>query len=86
VNPSDRFQSKLRKADVTKMGEAGANNGLSAVTAAAPIHSLYIGASAPPRHELKDIAGIATTFGPNTLESFRVWTDENPVGEIPGRA
>jgi len=29
-----------------------------------------------------DVA-IATTFGPNTLESFRVWTDEIPDGEIP---
>jgi transglutaminase-like putative cysteine protease len=28
-----------------------------------------------------DVA-IATTFGPNTLESFRVWTDEIPDGEI----
>ena len=27
-----------------------------------------------------DVA-IATTFGPNTLESFRVWTDEIPDGE-----
>jgi transglutaminase-like putative cysteine protease len=26
-----------------------------------------------------DVA-IATTFGPNTLESFRVWTDETPEG------
>jgi hypothetical protein len=25
---------------------------------------------------------IATTFGPNTLESFTVWTDEVP-SEIP---
>ena len=30
-----------------------------------------------------DVA-IATTFGPNTLESFRVWTDEIPAGETPG--
>jgi transglutaminase-like putative cysteine protease len=30
-----------------------------------------------------DVA-IATTFGPNTLESFRVWTDEVPTGQIPG--
>jgi len=29
-----------------------------------------------------DVA-IATTFGPNTLESFRVWTDELPDGEVP---
>jgi transglutaminase-like putative cysteine protease len=28
-----------------------------------------------------DVA-IATTFGPNTLESFRVWTDEIPDGEV----
>jgi len=28
-----------------------------------------------------DVA-IATTFGPNTLERFTVWTDENPVSEI----
>jgi transglutaminase-like putative cysteine protease len=28
-----------------------------------------------------DVA-IATTFGPYTLESFRVWTDEIPAGEI----
>jgi transglutaminase-like putative cysteine protease len=27
-----------------------------------------------------DVA-IATTFGPNTLERFTVWTDENPVSE-----
>ena len=32
-----------------------------------------------------DVA-IATTFGPNTLESFRVWTDEIPAGEISGAA
>lgn len=30
-----------------------------------------------------DVA-ITTTFGPNTLESFRVWTDEIRVGEIAG--
>jgi hypothetical protein len=30
--------------------------------------------------DASDVA-IATTFGPNTLESFRVWTDE-----IPGTA
>ena len=30
-----------------------------------------------------DVA-IATTFGPNTLESFTVWTDENPVGQSYG--
>ena len=29
-----------------------------------------------------DVA-IATTFGPNQLESFRVWTDELPDGEVP---
>ncbi len=28
-----------------------------------------------------DVA-IATTFGPNTLESFRVWTDEIPSGSM----
>jgi transglutaminase-like putative cysteine protease len=28
-----------------------------------------------------DVA-IATTFGPNTLESFRVWTDEIPDGAV----
>jgi hypothetical protein len=28
-----------------------------------------------------DVA-IATTFGPSTLESFRIWTDEIPDGEI----
>jgi transglutaminase-like putative cysteine protease len=28
-----------------------------------------------------DVA-IATTFGPNTLERFTVWTDQNPVSEI----
>ena len=33
----------------------------------------------------RDVA-IATTFGPNTLESFRVWTDEIPDGEISGTA
>ena len=32
-----------------------------------------------------DVA-IATTFGPNTLESFRVWTDVISYGEIPGTA
>jgi transglutaminase-like putative cysteine protease len=31
--------------------------------------------------DASDVA-IATTFGPNTLESFRVWTDEIPDGEI----
>jgi transglutaminase-like putative cysteine protease len=30
-----------------------------------------------------DVA-IATTFGPNTLERFTVWTDENPTGESYG--
>jgi transglutaminase-like putative cysteine protease len=30
-----------------------------------------------------DVA-IATTFGPHTLESFRVWTDEIPEGELRG--
>jgi transglutaminase-like putative cysteine protease len=29
-----------------------------------------------------DVA-IATTFGPNELESFRVWTDDLPDGEVP---
>jgi transglutaminase-like putative cysteine protease len=33
--------------------------------------------------DASDVA-IATTFGPNTLESFRVWTDEIPGGGIPG--
>ncbi len=32
-----------------------------------------------------DVA-IATTFGPNTLESFRVWTDEVPQDQIVGTA
>jgi transglutaminase-like putative cysteine protease len=32
-----------------------------------------------------DVA-IATTFGPNTLENFRVWTDEIKGSEIPGTA
>jgi transglutaminase-like putative cysteine protease len=32
--------------------------------------------------DASDVA-IATTFGPNTLESFRVWTDEILDGEIP---
>ena len=32
-----------------------------------------------------DVA-IATTFGYNWLESFRVWTDEIPVGEVAGTA
>jgi transglutaminase-like putative cysteine protease len=32
-----------------------------------------------------DVA-IATTFGPNTLESFRVWTDEIPEGAMAGTA
>ena len=30
-----------------------------------------------------DVA-IATTFGPNTLESFKVWTDEIPASEVSG--
>jgi len=30
-----------------------------------------------------DVA-IATTFGPNVLESFTVWTDENPAGQFYG--
>jgi len=30
-----------------------------------------------------DVA-IATTFGPNTLEKFTVWTDEIPVGQSAG--
>jgi transglutaminase-like putative cysteine protease len=33
--------------------------------------------------DASDVA-ITTTFGPNTLESFRVWTDEIPDGEVPG--
>jgi transglutaminase-like putative cysteine protease len=32
--------------------------------------------------DASDVA-IATTFGPNILESFRVWTDELPNGEMP---
>ena len=32
-----------------------------------------------------DVA-IATTFGPNVLESFKVWTDEIPSSESPGMA
>jgi transglutaminase-like putative cysteine protease len=32
--------------------------------------------------DASDVA-IATTFGPNTLESFRVWTDEIPGGQMP---
>jgi transglutaminase-like putative cysteine protease len=32
-----------------------------------------------------DVA-IATTFGPNTLESFRVWTDEIPSGQMLAKA
>jgi transglutaminase-like putative cysteine protease len=35
--------------------------------------------------DASDVA-IATTFGPNTLESFKVWTDEIPEGELPGTA
>jgi hypothetical protein len=35
--------------------------------------------------DASDVA-IATAFGSNTLESFRVWTDEIPGGEIPGTA
>lgn len=35
--------------------------------------------------DASDVA-IATTFGPNTLESFRVWTDEVPDGWLPGMA
>jgi transglutaminase-like putative cysteine protease len=30
-----------------------------------------------------DVA-IATTFGPNTLDNFKVWADEIPDGKIPG--
>ncbi len=33
--------------------------------------------------DASDVA-IATTFGPNTLESFRVWTDEIPEGASAG--
>ena len=32
-----------------------------------------------------DVA-IATTFGPHTLESFKVWTDEVPAAEMRGTA
>jgi transglutaminase-like putative cysteine protease len=35
--------------------------------------------------DASDVA-IATTFGPNTLESFKVWTDEIPGGAILGPA
>ena len=30
----------------------------------------------------RDVA-IATTFGPNTLESFKVWTDEAAARSAP---
>jgi len=33
--------------------------------------------------DASDVA-IATTFGPNTLEVFRVWTDENSGGDVAG--
>jgi len=33
--------------------------------------------------DASDVA-IATTFGPNTLEYFKVWTDEIPVGHSAG--
>jgi transglutaminase-like putative cysteine protease len=33
--------------------------------------------------DASDVA-ITTTFGPNTLESFRVWTDEIPGGQMLG--
>jgi transglutaminase-like putative cysteine protease len=33
--------------------------------------------------DASDVA-IATTFGPNTLASFRVWTDEIPVNAVAG--
>jgi transglutaminase-like putative cysteine protease len=35
--------------------------------------------------DASDVA-FATTFGPNTLESFQVWTDEIPVGNAAGAA
>ena len=35
--------------------------------------------------DASDVA-IATTFGPNTLNSFRVWTDEIPSGQTGGAA
>ena len=35
--------------------------------------------------DASDVA-IATTFGPNTLESFRVWTDEIPAAQAVGSA
>ncbi len=35
--------------------------------------------------DASDVA-IATTFGPNTLQSFKVWTDEIPEGAAPGAA
>lgn len=35
--------------------------------------------------DASDVA-ITTTFGPNTLESFRVWTDEIPGGQTLGTA
>ena len=35
--------------------------------------------------DASDVA-IATTFGPNTLESFRVWTDEIPANAVAGMA
>jgi transglutaminase-like putative cysteine protease len=35
--------------------------------------------------DASDVA-IATTFGPNMLESFRVWTDEIPSGQMLGTA
>ena len=33
--------------------------------------------------DASDVA-IATTFGPNRLESFKVWTKEIPVGDSAG--
>jgi transglutaminase-like putative cysteine protease len=35
--------------------------------------------------DASDVA-IATTFGPNTLDSFRVWTDEIQAGAVSGTA
>jgi hypothetical protein len=45
---------------------------------------VMIAAACARRKNAADVA-ISTTFGPNFLETFRVWTDElveNPVGEL----
>ena len=69
---------------VAKGNAGNPANDEAAIRCANPETALeFIAERAGPKGDAADVA-IATTFGPNILESFRVWTDEIPDGEIPG--